>query len=240
MEFSIVVCTDKDNGIGRVNDCKYEIPWKSKEDMKFFQNLTQIDNSAIIVGRNTYFTFPKTNNIPFLKKRLNIVLTSNPDLIPKHENVIVQSKLNNALKYCKLNKIKNIFVIGGVNVYAEALKSPFLKYIYWNIIEKTDVKCNLFFPLKFNHNIFTLDVLYNLKSIDNLKFYRFYRISDNEVENQYLNLLKKVLETGDVRQTRNSKTISLFGEKLIFNLRDNFPLLTTKKMFLRGIFEELV
>ena len=240
MEFSIVVCTDKDNGIGRVNDGKYKIPWKSKEDMKFFRNLTQIDNSAIIVGRNTYFTFPKTNNIPFLKKRLNIVLTSNPDLIPKHENVIVQSKLNNALKYCKLNKIKNVFVIGGVNVYAEALKSPFLKYIYWNIIEKTDDKCNLFFPLKFNHNIFTLDVLYNLKSIDNLKFYRFYRISDNEVENQYLNLLKKVLETGDVRQTRNSKTISLFGEKLIFNLRDNFPLLTTKKMFLRGIFEELV
>jgi thymidylate synthase len=49
------------------------------------------------------------------------------------------------------------------------------------------------------------------------------------------------MKHGNVRQTRNSITKSLFGEKLEFNLKDNmFPLLTTKKMFLRGIFEELI
>jgi thymidylate synthase len=62
----------------------------------------------------------------------------------------------------------------------------------------------------------------------------------NSDENNYLSLLGKILIQGNVRKTRNATTISLFGEKLEFNLQDSFPLLTTKKLFLRGIFEELV
>ena len=55
----------------------------------------------------------------------------------------------------------------------------------------------------------------------------------------YLALLSKVLTEGSVRSSRNGKTYSLFGEKLDFNLKTGFPLLTTKKVFLRGIAEEL-
>lgn len=62
----------------------------------------------------------------------------------------------------------------------------------------------------------------------------------NHSENNYLELLKKVLEKGDTRETRNGKTISLFGEHLRFNLEEGFPLLTTKKMFLKGIVAELI
>jgi thymidylate synthase len=58
-------------------------------------------------------------------------------------------------------------------------------------------------------------------------------------EYQYLNLLKKCL-LGNKRQTRNSETYSLFTEMLSFNLMKGFPLLTTKKVFIRGIFEELM
>jgi thymidylate synthase len=65
-------------------------------------------------------------------------------------------------------------------------------------------------------------------------------INTNDAEQKYINLLKNIMNNGDYRNTRNSKTKSIFGEKLEFDLKDKFPLLTTKKMFLRGIFEELI
>jgi thymidylate synthase len=62
---------------------------------------------------------------------------------------------------------------------------------------------------------------------------------EQEEEENYLNLLSRVLNEGEVRQGRNGKTISLFGEHLEFNLKTGFPLLTTKKVFFRGVAEEL-
>jgi dihydrofolate reductase/thymidylate synthase len=61
-------------------------------------------------------------------------------------------------------------------------------------------------------------------------------------ETGYLNLLKKILEEDkEGRETRNGKTFSVFGPELQFDLsNDTLPLLTTRKMFLRGIFEELI
>lgn len=64
--------------------------------------------------------------------------------------------------------------------------------------------------------------------------------NSNKDEQSYLDLLCKLMKDGDERITRNSITRSLFGERLVFNINDCFPLLTTKKMFFRGIFEELM
>ena len=64
---------------------------------------------------------------------------------------------------------------------------------------------------------------------------------ENIEENQYLNLLEKITSQGIQRGDRTGTgTLSVFGETQKFNLRDTFPLLTTKRMFLRGIFEELM
>jgi thymidylate synthase len=59
-------------------------------------------------------------------------------------------------------------------------------------------------------------------------------------ETGYLNLLRNVIDYGDLRQTRNGNTLSIFGPRLEFNLKDQFPLITTKKMFIKGIFSELL
>lgn len=59
-------------------------------------------------------------------------------------------------------------------------------------------------------------------------------------EYQYLDLLSDVLNNGESRQTRNAITKSIFGRKLEFNLENGFPLLTTKKTFMKGIFWELM
>ncbi|XP_006455025.1 thymidylate synthase [Agaricus bisporus var. bisporus H97] len=62
-------------------------------------------------------------------------------------------------------------------------------------------------------------------------------------EDQYLHLIRRVLDTGDIRPDRTGTgTISLFAPpNLRFSLREStVPLLTTKRTFLRGIVEELL
>ena len=61
---------------------------------------------------------------------------------------------------------------------------------------------------------------------------------ENEVG--YLNLLKETLKEGEIKTTRNGVVYSKFGCMIKFNDINNFPLLTTKKMFFRGIVEELL
>jgi len=62
------------------------------------------------------------------------------------------------------------------------------------------------------------------------------------MEQIYLNLLKDVMENGERRETRNGITYSLFGTQFKININDGetFPLLTTKKVFFKGIVEELL
>lgn len=61
-------------------------------------------------------------------------------------------------------------------------------------------------------------------------------------ENEYLNLLKKILDQGKFKPDRTGTgTVSIFGAQMRFSLRDStMPLLTTKRVFWRGIVEELL
>ena len=57
----------------------------------------------------------------------------------------------------------------------------------------------------------------------------------------YLDLLQKVLDEGEVREDRTGVgTRSLFGAQARYDLKDSFPLLTTKKCHLRSIIHELL
>ena len=63
----------------------------------------------------------------------------------------------------------------------------------------------------------------------------------NNDEIQYLDLLKLVKENGIIKNTRNGITYSYFGHLLKFDINNNgFPLLTTKKIFFKGVIEELL
>jgi thymidylate synthase len=61
-------------------------------------------------------------------------------------------------------------------------------------------------------------------------------------EYQYLNLLQDILDTGFEKHEFNSGIAlkSVFGRMMRFDLSQGFPLLTTKKVFLKGIIHELV
>jgi thymidylate synthase len=60
-------------------------------------------------------------------------------------------------------------------------------------------------------------------------------------EYQYLDKLREIYETGnDTGERTGTGMRSLFGLTMEFDLREGFPLLTTKKMFTRGVFGELL
>lgn len=58
---------------------------------------------------------------------------------------------------------------------------------------------------------------------------------------EYKDFLRKVLEQGTIKKDRTGTgTISLFGPQMEFDLSKGFPLVTTKKMFTKGIIAELL
>ncbi|XP_017116886.1 thymidylate synthase [Drosophila elegans] len=63
----------------------------------------------------------------------------------------------------------------------------------------------------------------------------------NRDEEQYLDLLRHIIANGERRTDRTEVgTLSVFGSQMRFNMRDCFPLLTTKRVFFRAVAEELL
>ena len=135
--FSIVVAVSNNNGIGY----KGTIPWKNKEDMSFFRNLTsKTENinkkNAIIMGR---ITFESIGEKP-LKNRENFVISRK-----KYDNVESFTNLDECLSnLMENNEYENIFVIGGQTLYNEAMQHPLCSKIFLNKIN-TDETCDVFF-----------------------------------------------------------------------------------------------
>ncbi|XP_018491461.1 bifunctional dihydrofolate reductase-thymidylate synthase 1 [Raphanus sativus] len=81
-----------------------------------------------------------------------------------------------------------------------------------------------------------------------LQFYNGKRFSflpkmvfDQHEEFRYLNMVDDIISNGNVKNDRTGTgTLSRFGTQMKFNLRRSFPLLTTKRVFWRGVLEELL
>ena len=243
--YEMVVAVCKDFGIGR----NKSIPWNIREDMIHFKNLTI--NNIVIMGRKTFFSIPEKNR-PLIH-RFNIILTNNPEKYSdfNSQNVVFIKK-EDIEQYIK-NENKRIFIIGGQSLYNLFLNKTYK--IHMTIIDKK-FECDARFPLIDNNFIIESysDNHYSneekcyyhfitlIKNIYNHSLKNYFNLSDcmiNKEEDQYLKILSKIIKKGHKRNTRNGIVYSIFGEQMSFNLEHNYPLLTTKKMFLRGIFEEL-
>jgi dihydrofolate reductase/thymidylate synthase len=230
--FTIVVAYDSQLGIGKNNS----IPWKCPEDMKHFKTLTT--GHIVIMGRKTYESIGKP-----LPNRLNIVFSNNMKPDPSIPNLVVVRSILECAKICssKEHAGKTSFVIGGADVYRLFLESGLVGEMYSTVLEQS-YDCDVFFPydlvsnqgiyLKYTDTALTGDIK---GYISHVKF-------RNWQEQEFLRLGSKILEMGNEKTDRTGTgTISLFGEHLKFDLTDNtFPLITTRKMFFRGIFEELM
>jgi len=62
----------------------------------------------------------------------------------------------------------------------------------------------------------------------------------NQLDKQYQELLLDIIGNGVDKDTRNGKTRSVFGKQIRHKMPEGFPLLTTKKMYWKGIVTELL
>ncbi|MBA3857941.1 MAG: hypothetical protein C0507_13640 [Cyanobacteria bacterium PR.3.49] len=141
-KLEIVVAADLDNGIGKENT----LPWHIPGDLKFFQSLTSNTagggRNAIIVGRKTWESIPEKRRP--LKNRLNIILTKNTCLeVP--EGVLVCDSLDGAINILDGIEHERTFVIGGAQIYKEALQHPMLTTIHLTRIMQ-EFDCDARFP----------------------------------------------------------------------------------------------
>lgn len=67
------------------------------------------------------------------------------------------------------------------------------------------------------------------------------RVDGAPIDTQYEDLLRRILEQGTPKEDRTGTgTVSLFGERLRYDLSERFPLVTTKKVHFRSIAVELL
>lgn len=143
--FNIIVAVEKNMGIG--NEGK--LPWRLPADMKFFKEQTTktkdpAKRNAVIMGRKTWESIP--DKFRPLPDRINIVLSKTPGLtLPK--NVLQAASLDEALQLCaaRPNEIEEAYIIGGAQVFKEAINHADCLKIYMTQILK-DFSCDVFFP----------------------------------------------------------------------------------------------
>ena len=105
---SLLVAAAENNAIGKHNKLLWHLP----KDLKFFKNITW--GMVVIMGRKTYEAVDKP-----LPGRVNIVITTQPDW--QRENAQVAKSLDDALKQAAATNCKEIFIIGGGEIYKQSM-----------------------------------------------------------------------------------------------------------------------
>ena len=145
---NLIVAFCKNNGIGNENS----IPWKISSDLKKFKKYTSPkinENSAIIMGKNTYNSIKKP-----LPNRDNLILSStlNIDETFDNKNIVKSfSKVERIEDFVKLKNYDEVWIIGGSKIYDlflnsytnDGLLKP--KNLYITYIDE-DFECDTFFP----------------------------------------------------------------------------------------------
>ena len=297
----VVAYTFAKQGIGN-NGC---LPWKISEDIAHFKEITttiEVNNFNIVVmGRKTWESI--SENYKPLINRYNIILSNDVDYrveqntnyrggtihkngrtgvyfttwddFIKSDYLKVENIFNNM--YCYNTNTFNYYIIGGEQIYKQALNTKLNIKVYATEIypiNKQEIECDTFFPkiLKINdtksaksencnsdsNNIVITNVspFHTSKNIDEKSgenyIIRFitYNIEQNlkldefpfkSEEDDYLAIMRNILYSGVSSDDRTGVgTLTIFGSMLKYNLSDTFPLCTTKRMFFRAIFEELM
>ena len=212
---------------------KGKLPWHNTNDLRWFKETTL--NHPVIMGRNTYDSISEP-----LPNRLNIVITRKKALIgAAQENLVFVNCIENAIALAKERANTDIFIIGGSSIFKNALEKNLVDNIYMDMLSETCEDADVFFNFestKFETNEPPV-------VIENKKAYAVMwskKIVANTVDKQYHDLLEEIIEKGTRKQTRSGATRSLFDRTMRFDLQEGLPLITTKKVFYKGIIHELL
>ena len=115
MQISIIVAAAQGNAIGRKGDLLFHI----SADLRRFKEITM--GHPIIMGRKTFESFPKGP----LPGRQNIVITRQGDY--QYDGITVVGSFPDAL--AAANNVDEVFVIGGGEIYREAINGASVLYL---------------------------------------------------------------------------------------------------------------
>jgi dihydrofolate reductase len=113
---SLIAAVAENGVIGKDN----KLPWHLPADLRFFKKTTI--GHPIIMGRKNFESIGKA-----LPSRTNIVLTRNADFT-EAENLKIAHSLEEAFEIARETGTDECFVIGGAEIYKEAL--PFCQKLY--------------------------------------------------------------------------------------------------------------
>ncbi len=130
MRISLIAAASENNVIGSNG----EIPWDIPADLQYFRRMTQ--GKPVIMGRKTYESIGHP-----LPKRPNIVITRQKEYTAEGCHVV--ASLGEALQVADCKNAEEIFVIGGGEIYREALEKA--DRIYLTRVHAT-IQGDAYFP----------------------------------------------------------------------------------------------
>lgn len=253
---NIILALDENNIYGNNGS----MPWdrhvsKISGDFLHFTNITKLRNDSkknvIIMGKRTWENIKKP-----LVGRYNIIITSKFKTMTKLNNspdVVFLDSLTNALIFVENKKkdlgIGDIFIIGGKQLWEESLDRKLISNVYITIIKNND-----YYKSRLNVN----SSVYNI--YNNKIFCKHFNKSSKfqAVENDYavinkfeysnkeelifLKTIEKIIKKGVYKMDRSGVgTYSIFGKSFTYDISNyRLPLFTHRKVFIRGIIEELL
>jgi dihydrofolate reductase len=141
--FACVVAADQNRGIGRDN----HLPWpRLRGDLAHLKQVTTTTRqdsarNAVVMGRRTWESIPP--RFRPLPGRLNLVVSRTAGTLAEDAQTVVS--LNQALERAIHAGVEQIFVLGGGQLFAQAIDDPRCQLIYYTRISGV-FSCDTFFP----------------------------------------------------------------------------------------------
>lgn len=244
--FGLIFAIDSEYGFSKAGT----IPWKCPEDMAHFKMITSnpsnnsSKNANIVMGKKTFQSIGRE-----LPNRRNIVMSSNFDI----DNPL-PNQCQNFEELFQLLGDEFAWVIGGISLFEQLIVgySSLIKKGFITIVNG-DYKCDQLISRKILNffNCTNIDGKYycfspidiTLTPTVRIEYHNFSfadRSKFSKLDTDYLEVMEQIL-TKPLRMTRNGATRSMFGVTLRCNdISERFPILQSKKVFWKGIVEELL
>ena len=268
MKLNIICSVANDSIIGVNNDLYVKIKDDLKYFQKITsENYYKNKQNVLIMGYNTFKSIgkPLKDRINIVISKNHADELNKKDIIHFDDlNTCFQHLDSN--EYGKIfiiggasiyNKVfKDYFPIIDTIHYTNVLTEGLENYQYAESISKNVSRCKipvykwcaekkivlLDFTEKCSKGLYYnfMTEMYEEKEL-NYTFNVFQNVyfSNNE-ELQYINLLKNILNKKNLKETRNANVFSEFGVRMEFDLRNGFPILTTKRVPWKTVLRELL
>ncbi|MDZ4822517.1 MAG: dihydrofolate reductase [Flavobacteriales bacterium] len=175
MTVSIIAAIGRNREIGKDNVLLWHLP----ADMQFFRETTYWHH--VVMGRKNYESIPSKYRP--LVDRTNIVLSRNPDY--EAPECFVVTSLNEALQIALDYEEPETFIIGGGEVYKEALNNSIVDCMYITHIDEDFPDADTFFPA-FNEQDWTRELLLDFqRDVSNVIGFQIFRY-DKKIPSEQL------------------------------------------------------